>query len=66
MGNMSYCRFVNTLGDLQDCEDHLEDTDLSEGEERARLRLVRLCRQIAEDYPDDEDLTPCDQNRETD
>ena len=26
MANMSYCRFNNTLSDLRDCEDHLNDT----------------------------------------
>lgn len=25
MSNMSYCRFHNTLGDLQDCKDALEE-----------------------------------------
>ena len=67
MGNMSYCRFHNTLGDLEDCQAHLDDSDLSEAETKERLRLVQLCRDIAEDYPEDEDLgTYCDQNRETD
>ncbi len=36
MGNMSYCRFENTLGDLQDCYDNIDDPDLSESEKRAR------------------------------
>ena len=67
MGNMSYCRFCNTLGDLKDCQAHLDDSDLSEAETGARFRLVQLCRDIAEDYPEDEDLgTDCGQNRETD
>ncbi len=25
MGNMSYCRFENTYGDLRDCYDALQD-----------------------------------------
>jgi len=67
MANMSYCRFHNTLGDLEDCWEHLDDWDLSEAETEARLLLVQLCRDIAEDYPEDEDLgVGCDQNRETD
>lgn len=58
MANMGYCRFHNTLGDLTDCQDHLDDPNLSEEEMKKRLRLVRLCRAIAEDYPDDSDLEP--------
>lgn len=48
MANMSYCRFHNTLEDLRDCYDHLEDDDLSEAEAKEREKLIRLCRQIAE------------------
>jgi len=47
--NMSYCRFQNTLSDLQDCLDHLQDDDLSEAEERARQKLIKLCTSVAED-----------------
>ena len=47
MANMSYCRFENTLLDLADCFDHWDDT-VSEGEEKARERLVRLCLDIVE------------------
>jgi len=54
MANMGYCRFQNTLSDLQDCNDHLYE-DLSEKEERARTWLVKLCKQIAEDYWLEED-----------
>ena len=53
MSNMGYCRFENTLGDLTDCEDHLDDTDVSESEERARTRLIRCCQRIIENYGDD-------------
>jgi hypothetical protein len=31
MPNMSYCRFVNTYQDLQECFEHMDDEDLSEG-----------------------------------
>jgi hypothetical protein len=50
MANMSYCRFHNTLQDLQDCAEHMEDDDLSEEEARARTRLIKLCARIVEDY----------------
>lgn len=46
MSNMSYCRFRNTLKDLQDCEEHLGDLDLDEEEEEAAEKLVMLCRKI--------------------
>ena len=50
MANMSYCRFKNTLGDLQDCEEALDTKapeELSESEQDARVGLVRLCVMIA-------------------
>ena len=51
MGNMSYCRFENTSGDLQDCFDNFDDfLELSEGEKRARVRMIKLCITIALDY----------------
>ena len=49
MGNMSYCRFQNTLSDLQECRDHLDD-DLGAEEKLARRRLLKLCKRIGEDY----------------
>ena len=56
MGNMSYCRFGNTLTDLRDCADNLDDPDsLSPEERRARERLIKLCKTIADDYAEDED-----------
>jgi hypothetical protein len=53
--NMVYCRFQNTLKDLQDCYEHMDDNDLSEEEARAREQLIRLIEQIAYDYGEDED-----------
>ena len=52
MSNMSYCRFRNTVADLRDCMEHLEDNtnDLAEGEAKARLRLINVCVDIALDY----------------
>jgi hypothetical protein len=62
MANMSYCRFQNTLKDLQDCYENIEDDifinesdaeDLTFNENqeiKARLRLIDLCKSIAEDY----------------
>lgn len=51
MANMSYCRFTNTLGDLRNCSESMDDTeDLSNEEAKARLKLIKLCVLIAEDY----------------
>lgn len=53
MANMSYCRFQNTVVDLQDCFDHIDDEDLSKEENRARTHLVTVCRQIAAMFDDE-------------
>lgn len=57
MGNMSYCRFRNTLGDLQDCHEHIDDP-LTGEENRARMNLILLCQDIASSFEDEsrEDL----------
>lgn len=54
MPNMSYCRFRNTLADLRDCYDNMDD-DVSDAEKAARARLIKLCREIADDYGEDRD-----------
>ena len=55
MSNMAHCRFENTLHDLVDCYEHLEDDDLSSSEQRARERLIRWCINIADEYSEDDD-----------
>lgn len=51
MSNMSYCRFQNTVGDLQDCADALfDEKTISEDESRAKDRLIQLCCEIAESF----------------
>lgn len=63
MTNMSYCRFENTLADLKDCEDNWNGSELddgsldklSESEQRARERLLEVCRRIISDYGDEEE-----------
>ena len=59
MSNMSYCRFENTLSDLNDCADALDDIDgdlsnLSDTEREAAERLIRLCKQIADSYGEEQ------------
>jgi hypothetical protein len=55
MANMSYVRFTNTARDLKDCFDNMDDDELSESEEKARKRLIRLCVLIADNYGDELD-----------
>lgn len=50
MANMSYCRFRNTLGDLRDCFDNMEEPIGSREEARARRNLVELCETISNEY----------------
>jgi hypothetical protein len=54
--NMSYCRFQNTLSDLQDCFDNLPNGDLSNDEANAFAELVLLAKDIAERYEDINDV----------
>ena len=58
MANMGYCRFKNTLEDLQDCHRALDSmgdyrSELSEEELEAALKLFRLCELLADDYYED-------------
>ena len=50
MSNMSYCRFQNTLGDLQECFEAFEEgnEDLSREEQQAKLSLLEVCKNIVE------------------
>jgi hypothetical protein len=57
MGNMSYCRFENTLKDLRDCYKDMSETDfyeLSETEQQSRNKLIALCKDISEQYEEEE------------
>lgn len=48
MANMSYCRFENTLNDLRDCLEHINDEIESEREYKARVDLIETCKEIIE------------------
>jgi hypothetical protein len=49
--NMSYCRFQNTLNDLRDCEEALQNEEkLSLAEIKAAKHLIGLCMEIADNY----------------
>ena len=47
---MSYCRFSNTLADLKDCYENMDDKELSEEDTKARRNLISTCRDLASDY----------------
>jgi hypothetical protein len=53
MANLAYARFQNTLSDLRDCSEHMDD-QLNGEELKARDALISLCREIVEDYGDGE------------
>ena len=56
--NMHYCAIRNTCAALEEVSDDLLDTnvdELSDEERRAFVRLVKLCRDIADTYGEDED-----------
>lgn len=61
MANMEYCRFQNTLLDLKECRDVLDNREplTSREEVDAAKELIMLCMSIAEDHteyvPTDED-----------
>lgn len=61
MPNMSYCRFENTLQDLEDCLEHITDR-LSKDESEARKQLVKVCKNIIAEY--DGELTEEDEEDE--
>jgi hypothetical protein len=48
MANMGYCRFQNTLIDLRDCADVLEEegSALSDDEEQAKVQMVKECKRF--------------------
>ena len=51
MANMSYCRFSNTVEDLQDCYDALDEgKKLSSDERRAALELLEICKNISDEF----------------
>ena len=50
MPNMGYCRFHNTLSDLYDCIEHLEDDDLSAEEAEKRFHLLEAMVETVDQY----------------
>ena len=55
MSNMTYCRFQNTLQDLRDCYNVLDETDdLSDEERLARIKLIKLCQRITNESTEED------------
>ncbi len=50
MGNMSYCRFENTMDDLRDCLRHIDYEAENDRDESARQAMLELFREIYEDW----------------
>ena len=50
MGNMSYCRFENTMIDLKDCLRHIDCKAENSYDESARQEMLELFREINEDW----------------
>ena len=53
MGNMSYCRFENTMDDLRDCINNIYRKAENERDEQCRQQMIELFREVAEDYEGD-------------
>lgn len=53
MSNMSYCRFSNTVSDMQDCVDEWNEGVANKDEAHARKEMVELAERILELYQQD-------------
>ena len=50
MGNMSYCRFENTMSDLRECIRYIDHEAENDRDEAARQEMLELFREIYEDW----------------
>ena len=71
MANMSYCRFENTLGDLQDCQEALENIyeeiqGMSKYEKQSLTPFIELCKEIADNHDIEDIQELIDQNEDED
>jgi hypothetical protein len=53
MGNMSYCRFENTMDDLRDCIRNIYREAENERDERSRQEMIALFMEVAEEFEGD-------------
>lgn len=58
---MSNCRFKNTLSDLRDCLEIMQEgKDLSGSEQAHKKKLLKLCADILDDFGHEIDVQVCD------
>ncbi len=50
MGNMSYCRFENTMSDLQECLINIGRKAENDYDESSRQDMIELFKEVAEDF----------------
>ena len=50
MGNMSYCRFENTMNDLRECIRCIDHEAENDRDEAFRQEMLELFREIYEDF----------------
>lgn len=50
---MSYCRFENTMDDLQDCIRNIYRKAENDRDEQSRQAMIELFKEIADDYEGD-------------
>lgn len=58
MANMAYCRFENTYKDLIDCYEALQNSEiesLSESEKKYAIKLIKMCRDVSDEFLDEAD-----------
>ena len=71
MANMNYCRFENTLGDLLDCNEALDNIyeeiqDMSADEKESLIYLIKLCKEITDNHDIEDIQELIDQNEDED
>ena len=56
MSNMSYCRWENTLSDLEDCVESFHEGVANRDEARARLRMMALAEELLSLYRSESEM----------
>ena len=56
MSNMSYCRWENTLSDLEDCVESFHEGVANRDEAHARLRMMAVAEELLALYRSDREM----------
>lgn len=56
MSNMSYCRWENTLSDLEDCVESFHEGVANRDEAQARLRMMAVAEELLALYRSDREM----------